>query len=203
MSFISDLRAYSKGELTEEELRISSGILDETNINIPLNAEHIRILKANRKSNSMPRLYMRSITGTTRAGADKPVHGCSVKIYGTEDVYDVTIPIVSGKEFGKLNVFMNSSEDRSFKKIVRSILYDNQEIFIAYWFNADSSDDIKTSLETILKQNIVQNNYVKHSVIRPKTEDELNEAQKELQETIRAMLQDDSIVLIYDGRQKE
>ena len=180
MSFISDLRAYSKGEITEEELRISSGNMNETSIGIPINVEHIRMLKTNRRSNDMPRLYIRSITETTKAGADKPVHGCSVKIYNSKDVYDVAIPIVSGKEFGKLDIFMNSSENRSFKKIVRSILYDNQEIFITYWFNADSNNDIKTALEAILKQNIVQNNYVKHYVVNPKTEEELNESKKRI-----------------------
>ena len=206
MSFISDLRAYSRGELTEEELKASAGgtTLDETSVMIPTKPEHLRMLQKNRSMANAPSILIRSIDEATRAGADKPVHGCSVKIYdGENSSYDIAVPTTSGRPFAKLDIFMNSDANAKLKKTARSIIYDNQELIIAYWYNKDPQNPIGKTLIEILTNNIIQNNYTKNPITRPKTEEELNEAKKELQDTVRAILQDDSIVLVYDSPRKE
>ena len=148
----------------------------------------------------MAKLMMRSISEAVRAGADKPAHGLTVKIYTNTKTYEIAITLTSDTEFGKLDAFIKSSESVSLKRVVRPILYDNQEIFIAYWFNLNPNNQIGKTLEQILISNIIQSNYVKNPVNTPKTKEELDDAKEELQDTIRTILQDDTIVLQFNNR---
>ena len=75
MSFISDLRAYARGEITEEELKSrtyysTSGsiCLGESSIGVPTSIDHIRKMKTKPKPDVLKKqfIYYRAMSEATK-----------------------------------------------------------------------------------------------------------------------------------------
>lgn len=202
MSFISDLRAYSKGELTEEELKArihNSDQLNEAGIGIPTSNDHL--LKIQRKPKPAElndqSLLLRTMKEAAYGGT-APSHWNSVKITGKNGNYNIIIPETAGDEFGRLDIFMKSKEGSAFKKVTRSILYDNQELFIAYWVEDKTErPNVVKALENILIDRMVDRNYAKHPVTAQKTQKQLDSDMEALEKDVQTRLQDDTIRLAY------
>ena len=92
---------------------------------------------------------------------------------------------------------MKSSENSTFKKTARSILYDNQAFFIAYWMEDSTDTSLMSVLDDILLDRVIVKDYAKHQVTTRKTQQELDTDMEELEKDVQTRLQDDNFRLTY------
>lgn len=171
--------------------------LNEVGIGIPTTKDHLRQMKRKMKPKDLNKQFIHVRTKSeATAGGEDPTHSTSVKVYLDID-FDIGIPTKAGDKFKKLNIFEKSCSDFNVVKVVKSIIYDNQALLLAYWFHDNKDDKIGKELIQLLVERIISKDYAKNSVTKPMSAIELESSKENLVNEIRERLQDDTIELSF------
>lgn len=208
-NFLNDLREYARGnDLYDIQLIFNESLIEAFTVAVPVNKGDEKKLK-NSKSGKIPKMkvgiYIRCHTDA------KFGHSTSVKITFSskndknDDIPEYTIPIPT-KPYNtlrnnepaniKMEEFMDNADlSNKIKQYIRSFIYDNQMVIIAYWYQNTSDSIISNTLKKYIINKMAEGSY-KHT-INPKTADELEIDKEMLTDYVRKECQDDTIVLHF------
>lgn len=189
-------------------------LLECINTNIELNEAYIMVPSkrsdydkmlnfASARGSSGTKLLVR--TNEQGHSGNRISHATSVKVVTPHHTYEIMIPTKaydSAKDSytESMSEFMKNKElDATVRSVVRSFIYDNQMAIIAYWYHGTANDDIGKELVNLMTINMRVSEYIRNTVTKPKTQQELDADKEDLNAHFRQFLHDDNYNF-YFGR---
>lgn len=186
--------------------------MNETNLGIPLEkSDYKQMASGKRKTTNGWHIAIRVGISGAAYNDTSSQHACSIKVQKTGSFnMKLAIPTVSYETLPTTDIAVKDMEsfcakaDKDIRDAVRSFVYDNQMAIIAYWYTpSNENEPVAKALEEYMHNQLVQKEYTKNKVTKPKSPDELEADKEALNNYVRQKLDNSSIQLHYGSTKRK